>query len=161
MKTLKKMGFASLASVSLVVVAPYTLAETQERSASSSTVHRVSHALANSQQYTNGAASGYKWGEHSQSKRSQSTWAGSTSNQSGYKWGEKNGLNRSTATTEQTGKRWGRGNFSEQTGKRWGRGSFSEQSGKRWGRGSFSEQSGKRWGRGSFSEQSGKRWGRG
>ena len=50
MKTLKKMGFAGIASAALVLTAPSTLAESQERSASSSsTVHRVSHALASQQ----------------------------------------------------------------------------------------------------------------
>ncbi len=167
MKTIKKMGVTGITSAALVLLAPSTsLAEgLQGQSAESGNlVHRVSHALANTQQYTGKVVSGNKWGSPSTSHQSRTMWADSPEPQSGYKWGQsKSGIHQSAnaGVAKQTGKRWGRGSFSEQSGKRWGRGSFSEQSGKRWGRGSFSEQSGKRWGRGSFSEQTGNRWGRG
>lgn len=145
MKALRKVGAAGIASAALIALSPTTYADgSSERSASDtsgSTVHRVSHALANEKEYTGKVSSGYKWGEATTTAPKQ-LWADPAERdvRSGYKWSEDN-------TADQAGKRWGRRDASEQAGKRWGRRDASEQAGKRWGRRDASEQAGKRWGR--------------
>jgi heme oxygenase len=166
MQTLKRVGFVSAATLALAISAPTTLAETAAKSKADnpgSVVHRVSHNLANTQQYTGTVNSGNKWAKESApTTASKSAWATSATEgkaRSGYKWStssssEQSGSRWRSNTSEQTGSRW-RSNTSEQTGSRW-RSNTSEQTGSRW-RSNTSEQTGSRW-RSNTSEQTGSRW---
>ncbi|MDE0951914.1 MAG: hypothetical protein OSA45_11650, partial [Halioglobus sp.] len=133
MKTLKKIGFVGLASAALLALTPsLTVAATPEDSAdtSSNAVHRISHKLASSEQYTGSTTSGYKWGKKAPAAESKTIWAGSKEAKSGYKWGNSNSTKTITPVAAsnqatQAGSRWRR-DFSEQAGSRWRR-DFSEQ----------------------------------
>ncbi|MCB1841998.1 MAG: hypothetical protein KDI09_03470, partial [Halioglobus sp.] len=82
MKTMKKMGFASIAGAALAVLAPTAaIADTSQPAATNTTgslVHRVSHALATTQQYTVGeTGTGYKWDTGEAPAAPKSAWADS------------------------------------------------------------------------------------
>ena len=166
MKSMRKMGLATIAGALVTMASSIAIADSSQPNSGETAgnlVHRVSHALATTQQYSAGeTGSGYKWGNSADTGASQA-WSDLAAPTSGNKWGQNTTRpeNTSQPAYSQTGNRWGRGNFAEQSGNRWGRGNFAEQSGNRWGRGNFAEQSGNRWGRGNFAEQSGNRWGRG
>jgi hypothetical protein len=134
MKTLKVVGFASLASVALALTANApSFAEPQADSGTvepSNVVHRVNHNLAVVEHYTASAPAGFKWAQDGADANLSSMWVENTSPadaRSGYKWSEDN-------RTQQSGSKWGRRNAVEQSGSKWGRRNVAEQSGSKWGR---------------------------
>ena len=160
MKTLKIVGFASVASVALALTANApSFAEPQSDSGTvepGNVVHRVNHNLAIAEHYTASTPAGYKWAQDGVEANLSSMWVDNTGTidaRSGYKWSEEN-------RAEQSGSKWGRRNAVEQSGSKWGRRNVAEQSGSKWGRRNVAEQSGSKWGRRNVAEQSGSKWGR-
>ena len=154
MKTLKTTGYAAIGSLTLALMTPaISVAEvnqvnTNSASGSHSLVHRVSHSLADADNYTGGSDSGYKWGKQAaRTESADAQWADSTT-RGGYKWGN-------SATTEKPASQ----SYAGSSSYKWGTMSFSDQAGYRWGQRSFSDQAGYRWGQRNFSDQTGYRWG--
>ena len=137
MKTIRSIGFASIAGAALAILSPLSIADAnQDQANSGNTVHRVSHALAANQKYTGGTNSGYKWGQKSRAVESKATWSEASETRSGYKWGQS-----SAPSAAQPGV----AGFAEQSANRWKRRSSTEQAANRWKRRSFAEQSANRW----------------
>jgi hypothetical protein len=153
MKTLKKMGYAGAATLAMTLLTPATTmadsAQNQTAQNSSNVVHRVSHTLANTQEYSATARAGAKWGKEAPEAAKKAAWAGSTSQEvrSGYKWEQ-------DSSPEQSRNRWRRDHV-EQSRNRWRR-DHVEQSRNRWRR-DHVEQSRNRWRR-DHVEQSRNRW---
>ena len=108
MKTIKIVGFASVASVALALTANApSFAEPQSESGtveSGSVVHRVNHNLAIAERYTATAPAGYKWARDAVDTDPSSMWVENTAPtdmRSGYKWSEENRI-------QQSGSKWGR-----------------------------------------------------
>ena len=167
MTTIKSLSYTLLSGIALAFsVQPVSFAEAEHKPASDvigthSLVQRVSHSLANPDEYT-GVKSGYKWGRKSQDSGAANTqWADSSNSRGSYKWGSSSPAPKSEAQSyaDDSSYQWGAMNFVDQSGYRWGMRSFADQSGYRWGMRSFADQSGYRWGMRSFAEQSGYRWG--
>ncbi len=179
MKNIKALGYAGIGTLALSILTPAaTLAGTDgnvtSSNISSSLVHRVSHSLASTSNYTANSNAGYKWGRSIQHNTESAQWATSTPARSGNKWNSSQEASGPEAQSYagasayewgtmnfagQAGYRWGLNSFAGQSGYRWGLNSFADQSGYRWGLNSFADQSGYRWGLNSFADQSGYRWG--
>ena len=134
MKTLKIVGFASVASVALALTANApSFAEPKPDSGTAepgNVVHRVNHNLAVAEHYTANTPAGYKWAQKGGNVNPSSMWVENSSAmdaRSGYKWSEEN-------RAQQSGSKWGRRNVAEQSGSKWGRRNVAEQSGSKWGR---------------------------
>ncbi|MDC0362357.1 hypothetical protein OAN12_04865 [Halioglobus sp.] len=108
MKTLKIVGFASVASVALALTANApSFAEPQSDSGTvepGNVVHRVNHNLAIAEHYTASTPAGYKWAQDGVEANLSSMWVDNTGTidaRGGYKWSEEN-------RAEQSGSKWGR-----------------------------------------------------
>ncbi len=178
MKTMKKVGYASIAGLALALLTPsLSMADSAfDRSGSSegSTVHRISHDLAMNESYTLTSASGNRWGKEAVPTLRDSSWATEARAQGGNRWShtpsetsqasssdfaKKSGNRwRRSDNAEQAGNRWRRSDIAEQAGNRWRRSDIAEQAGNRWRRSDIAEQAGNRWRRSDFAEQAGNRW---
>ena len=154
MKTIRSMGYAGIASLTLAFLSPsVSMADNAyERSSGSNgiTVHRVSHNLAAGQQYT-ATESGYKWGRKAPATDSGATWTDSPATQSGFKWGSKNlgetanGVTGRDLTATESKSRWRRSDVAEQTKSRWRRSDVADQAKSRWRRSDVADQTRSRW----------------
>jgi hypothetical protein len=166
MGTIKKIKIAGLSSVAALLMTPaLSMAETTQGDVTIGTgghslVHRVSHSLAGSKNYTRGNTAGYKWDQNAQRPESSAEWSENSAPRSGYKWGER----ATTKPTEQSyagtsSYQWGSMSYADQSAFRWGVRSYADQSAFRWGVRSYADQSAFRWGVRSDSDQSAFRWG--
>ena len=128
MKTNKSLGYASAGTLALALLAGSSLsiAETGQSASnnganSHSLVHKVSHSLADTQNYTSSGTSGYKWGRKSEQDNANAEWASTTPARSGYKWG--NSSTAEPAAQSYAGSasyEWGVKSYADQTGYKWG-----------------------------------------
>ena len=144
MKTTKSLGYASAGTLAMALLAipSLSIAESGEATTSShSLVHKVSHSLADSQSYTSGGNSGYKWGRKAEQTQTNADWAMQDNSRSGYKWGQSDDTSpASQAYANSASYQWGVKSYSEQAGYRWGLKSYADQTGYRWGLKSFADQ---------------------